>query len=123
VTLRQGTRTKTPLRKGFLRSLVRWFAIGVVLIWALAALMLVAARWIDPPTTAVHAQRRRRPGFTTGRITAKGTPETSQKVGGSSAGNFDSLLFKLGNPSLALVCFRLMLHVFERGPKPPNPVA
>jgi monofunctional biosynthetic peptidoglycan transglycosylase len=33
-------------------------AIGVVLIWALAALPLAAARWIDPPTTAVHLQRR-----------------------------------------------------------------
>jgi monofunctional biosynthetic peptidoglycan transglycosylase len=30
----------------------------VVLLWSLAALTLVAARWIDPPTTAVHIQRR-----------------------------------------------------------------
>jgi monofunctional biosynthetic peptidoglycan transglycosylase len=30
----------------------------VVLVWSLAALILVAARWIDPPTTAVHMQRR-----------------------------------------------------------------
>jgi len=30
----------------------------VALLWALAALTLVAARWIDPPTTAVHMQRR-----------------------------------------------------------------
>jgi monofunctional glycosyltransferase len=30
----------------------------VVLLWSLAALILVAARWIDPPTTAVHIQRR-----------------------------------------------------------------
>jgi monofunctional biosynthetic peptidoglycan transglycosylase len=37
---------------------VRWFAIGVALVWLLAALMLVAARWINPPTTAVHIQRR-----------------------------------------------------------------
>jgi monofunctional biosynthetic peptidoglycan transglycosylase len=29
-----------------------------VLLWSLAALMLVAARWIDPPTTAVHIERR-----------------------------------------------------------------
>jgi monofunctional biosynthetic peptidoglycan transglycosylase len=29
-----------------------------VLLWSLAALTLVAARWIDPPTTAVHIQRR-----------------------------------------------------------------
>jgi monofunctional biosynthetic peptidoglycan transglycosylase len=30
----------------------------VALVWTLAALLLVAARWIDPPTTAVHIQRR-----------------------------------------------------------------
>ena len=30
----------------------------MVLLWLLAALTLVAARWIDPPTTAVHIQRR-----------------------------------------------------------------
>jgi monofunctional biosynthetic peptidoglycan transglycosylase len=29
-----------------------------VLLWSLAALALVAARWVDPPTTAVHMQRR-----------------------------------------------------------------
>jgi len=38
--------------------LLRWLAIGVALIWLLAVLTLVAARWIDPPTTAVHMQRR-----------------------------------------------------------------
>jgi monofunctional biosynthetic peptidoglycan transglycosylase len=30
----------------------------VVLFWSLASLVLVVARWIDPPTTAVHIQRR-----------------------------------------------------------------
>jgi monofunctional glycosyltransferase len=49
--------TQTPLRTGFLRSFIRWLVIGVVLLWSLAALILVAARWIDPPTTAVHIQR------------------------------------------------------------------
>ena len=49
---------KTPPRTGFLRSFIRWFVIGVALLWSLAALILVAARWIDPPTTAVHIQRR-----------------------------------------------------------------
>ncbi len=29
-----------------------------MLLWSLAALTLLAARWIDPPTTAVHIQRR-----------------------------------------------------------------
>jgi monofunctional biosynthetic peptidoglycan transglycosylase len=47
-----------PRRKITLRSFVRWFLIGVALLWSLAALILVAARWIDPPTTAVHMERR-----------------------------------------------------------------
>jgi monofunctional glycosyltransferase len=49
---------QTPHRKATLRSVARWFLIGVALLWSLAALILVAARWIDPPTTAVHMQRR-----------------------------------------------------------------
>src|SRR5713101_8827861 len=52
------THTQTPLRTGFLRSFIRRLVIGVVLLWSLAALIIVAARWIDPPTTAVHTQRR-----------------------------------------------------------------
>ncbi|HVI09913.1 MAG TPA: monofunctional biosynthetic peptidoglycan transglycosylase [Candidatus Binatia bacterium] len=48
---------RTPLPKGFLRSFFRWLAIGGLLVWLLAAVTLVAARWIDPPTTAVHFQR------------------------------------------------------------------
>ncbi|MGA7920600.1 MAG: monofunctional biosynthetic peptidoglycan transglycosylase [Candidatus Acidiferrales bacterium] len=51
------THTRTPLRTGFLRTLIRWIVFGVVLLWSLAALILVAARWINPPTTAVHIQR------------------------------------------------------------------
>ncbi len=49
---------KAQLRPGWLRSLIRWLAIGIVLLWSLASLLLAAARWIDPPTTAVHIQRR-----------------------------------------------------------------
>src|SRR6185369_17443753 len=41
----------------FLRSYIGWLVIGLVLLWSPAALILVAARWIDPPTTAVHMQR------------------------------------------------------------------
>jgi len=52
------TRPRRPLRKGSFRSFVRWFLAGVALVWVLAALLLVAARWIDPPTTAVHMERR-----------------------------------------------------------------
>jgi monofunctional biosynthetic peptidoglycan transglycosylase len=50
--------SQAPLRKGFFRSFVRWFVLGVALLWSLAALILVAARWIDPPTTAVQMERR-----------------------------------------------------------------
>ena len=52
------TQLETPFRKGSLRSFVRWFLIGVALLWSLAALILVAARWINPPITAVHMERR-----------------------------------------------------------------
>ncbi|MGH9643666.1 MAG: monofunctional biosynthetic peptidoglycan transglycosylase [Terriglobales bacterium] len=52
------THTKNPFRAGFFPSFVRWLLIAVVSIWGLAAMTLVAARWIDPPTTAVHMQRR-----------------------------------------------------------------
>ena len=41
----------------FLRSFAIWLVIGVVYLWLLAAQFLVAARWINPPTTAVHIQR------------------------------------------------------------------
>ena len=43
---------------GRVSSFLRWLVIGVVLFWSVAALFLVAARWINPPTTAVHIQRR-----------------------------------------------------------------
>ena len=49
---------KAPPPKGSLGPYVRWFLIGVALLWSLAALILVAARWIDPPTTAVQMERR-----------------------------------------------------------------
>jgi monofunctional biosynthetic peptidoglycan transglycosylase len=38
--------------------LFRWLVIGAALVWVLAALILVAARWMAPPTTAVHLERR-----------------------------------------------------------------
>jgi monofunctional glycosyltransferase len=49
---------KSPLRKASLRSFVLLFLVGVALLWSLAALTLVAARWIDPPTTAVQMERQ-----------------------------------------------------------------
>jgi monofunctional biosynthetic peptidoglycan transglycosylase len=58
VSEKPDTHPQTALRKGFLRSFLRWLVIAVVLVWSLAALILLAARWIDPPSTAVHVQRR-----------------------------------------------------------------
>ena len=62
MTKRPDAPPKTPLKKRLLRSPIRsfarWLGIAAVLLWSLAALLLVAARWIDPPTTAVHVQRR-----------------------------------------------------------------
>ncbi|MGB8099046.1 MAG: monofunctional biosynthetic peptidoglycan transglycosylase [Terracidiphilus sp.] len=49
---------KLGARKRHWRAAVVWLGIGVVSLWVLAALLLVAARWIDPPTTAVHMERR-----------------------------------------------------------------
>lgn len=50
--------TRTP----FLRSGVARFGAGALLVliclWSFPALILVASKWIDPPTTAVHMQRR-----------------------------------------------------------------
>jgi monofunctional biosynthetic peptidoglycan transglycosylase len=52
------TYASTTLRKVFLRSFFAWLGIGVALLWSLAALLLLIARWVDPPTTAVHIERR-----------------------------------------------------------------
>lgn len=48
---------RTPRAKVRLRTVFLWLGIALVLAWLLAALTLVALRWIDPPTTAVHVER------------------------------------------------------------------
>jgi len=40
------------------RSIALWAVYALAGCWLLAALTLVALRWIDPPTTAVHVERR-----------------------------------------------------------------
>jgi monofunctional biosynthetic peptidoglycan transglycosylase len=37
---------------------LQWLALAIVGLWLLAALTVLAYRWIDPPTTAVHVERR-----------------------------------------------------------------
>lgn len=51
---------RPPLRsrKALLLSVARWLIIALAVAWLLAALLLVAARWINPPTTALHIERR-----------------------------------------------------------------
>ena len=52
------SKPETPRHKISLRSILRGIAIAIVACWLLAALTLVAFKWIDPPTTAVHIERR-----------------------------------------------------------------
>jgi monofunctional biosynthetic peptidoglycan transglycosylase len=47
-----------PRRKNFFRIFLGGLVLGLAFLWFLAALLLLAARWIDPPTTAVHIERR-----------------------------------------------------------------
>jgi monofunctional glycosyltransferase len=45
-------------RKSWVRLSAEWLGLALAGLWLLAALSLVALRWIDPPTTAVHMERR-----------------------------------------------------------------
>jgi monofunctional glycosyltransferase len=58
VSSRSPLSAKNKPRKITRWSMLRWFLIAVLALWSFAALLLVAARWIDPPTTAVQMQRR-----------------------------------------------------------------
>lgn len=50
--------SRVRTRAGIFRSAILWLVIGATLLWSFYAFMLVAARWIDPPTTAVQIERR-----------------------------------------------------------------
>jgi monofunctional glycosyltransferase len=43
---------------GWVRLLLRWCLAAALIGWLLAALVLFSLRWIDPPFTAVHIERR-----------------------------------------------------------------
>lgn len=58
MTVTESIRSTTLNRKKLLLSFVLWPAIAVALIWTLAVVALLALRWIDPPSTAVHIERR-----------------------------------------------------------------
>ncbi len=54
-----------PSRKLNLRTFLYCFLLALASLWLLAVLTLVALRWIDPPTTAVHVERRLQSWFST----------------------------------------------------------
>jgi monofunctional glycosyltransferase len=58
VTENADTRAVTEHRRSRLQCIIRWLLLGVAIVWSLAALLLLAARWINPPTTAVRIERR-----------------------------------------------------------------
>jgi len=58
VTARPFLHFRITSRKNLFRAILLWLILAVALTWSLAALLLVAARWINPPTTAVHIERR-----------------------------------------------------------------
>ena len=58
MTPKPATRTRKKLTRPSLRSIVLWLLTAAISLWLLAALTLVAAKWIDPPTTAVQTERR-----------------------------------------------------------------
>ncbi|HKV78861.1 MAG TPA: monofunctional biosynthetic peptidoglycan transglycosylase [Candidatus Sulfotelmatobacter sp.] len=53
---------KPAIRTSFFRSVFARLVLGALFLlaclWLVAALILTASRWIDPPTTAVHIERR-----------------------------------------------------------------
>ena len=46
------------LTRASLWSFLRWTGLALIALWLLAALSLVAFRFVDPPTTVVHIERR-----------------------------------------------------------------
>jgi len=45
-------------KRGWLRAIVKWVVVLVACYYLMAALVLAALRWVDPPVTMVQAQRR-----------------------------------------------------------------
>jgi monofunctional biosynthetic peptidoglycan transglycosylase len=58
MNLRHAGPASTSRRRAILRIAVWGVVALAVSLWMLASLALVALRWIDPPTTVVHVERR-----------------------------------------------------------------
>src|SRR5208283_5703103 len=52
------SQSRPPRRKGLVRRVFRWCLVCGIVVWSLAAVCLFSLRWIDPPFTAVHVERR-----------------------------------------------------------------
>ena len=50
--------TSGKRRRGWLRALLTWVAMLIAAFYLVAAIALVAMRWVNPPITMVQAQRR-----------------------------------------------------------------
>ena len=57
-TSRRGAGSAGKKRRGLVRTVLLWIAGLAAAFYAVCLLGLLALRWIDPPTTAVQAQRR-----------------------------------------------------------------
>ena len=58
VATSRSARIHAVLRKITWRMALAWIGIAILSVWLFAVLMLIGLRWIDPPTTAVHMERR-----------------------------------------------------------------
>lgn len=58
MTIKNETLPKKIWRLFTLRVFLRWLLITAALLWTLAAVSIVALKWIDPPTTALQTERR-----------------------------------------------------------------
>jgi monofunctional biosynthetic peptidoglycan transglycosylase len=58
VTFRPIQSAKNQRWKKYVWLFGLWIVASAMVLWLTAALLLVAARWIDPPTTAVQIERR-----------------------------------------------------------------
>ncbi len=51
-------RTRVKRRRSFLRTILLWIVLAVAALYTLFLLLLASLRWVNPPTTAVQAERR-----------------------------------------------------------------
>jgi len=52
------TATAKPKRRNLFLRIGQWIGLCLLALWLVDALLLVAFKWVDPPTTALQTQRR-----------------------------------------------------------------